>query len=110
MTAVTMILFVCGIYLMVMTVKMKKTGVIPSGLVSKKINMERAKDIPGYINFMYVRGLIFGLVLSICSAILVYADFNEVSPFIELGVQIIYLGAIVFYAISSSKAQNKYLL
>lgn len=110
MSLLTIFLFLAGLYLVYMTIKMKSTGTIPKGMINSKINLERAKDIPGFINYMYIRGLIAGVVISIFGAINIWDDLiYELNPIVMFIAQFGYAGIIIYYAVISVKAQNKFL-
>lgn len=110
MIVLTLFLFAAGVYLLVNTVKMKNTGTIPQALINNKINLERAKDIPGYIKFMYPRGIAMGIALSLFSALSIYNEFSgTVNVYILFVARIGYAAALIYYSVISVKAQNKYL-
>jgi len=110
MVIITMFLFVAGIYLVVNTIKMKNTGEIPKALINNKINLERAKDIPGFIVYMYPRGIIMGILICVFSALLIYNDlFGTLNAYVLLVAEVGYIAAIIYYAVICVKAQNKYL-
>lgn len=110
MIAIEMLLFGYGIYLVYLYVKMKSSGEIPKGLISNKINLQRAKDIPGFIKYMYPRGIVFGLVLSIASFILALNEYVTLPVYFSLTVELTYFVAIVYFAVISIKAQNRFLI
>ncbi len=107
--ALSIILIVCGVYLLVQTIRMKVTGIIPRGLINIKINLERSHDKEGYIRYMFPRGIVFGIVLIACAAVLLISEFTAVSPFILLAAEILYIAGIIYYAVISVKAQNRFL-
>jgi len=109
MDIITLFLFGGGIYLIFINIKMKVSGQIPKALVSSKINLERAKDIPGYINYMYIRGIIFGIILSAFSAITIVKDYFAIDSIVLFVMQVIEFVAIIYYAVVASKATTKYL-
>ncbi len=109
MVAVTAIILLWGVYLVYMSVKMKATGEIPKQMISNKIKLERAKDIPGFIDFMYLRSIIFGVIICVFSAILIVAEYVEINRWLLIFVQLGYLAGIIYYAIITVKAQNKFL-
>ena len=109
MDIITVFLFGSGIYLIFINIKMKKTGEIPKALVSGKVKLERAKDIPGFINFMYIRGIIFGAILSVFSAVTVLKDYLAIDSIALFVMQVIEFVAIIYYAVCASKAATKYL-
>ncbi len=109
MAFIELFLFFWGVYVLYMVLKMKATGTIPKGLINNKINLERSHDIQGFIKYMYVRGLIFSIVICIFSAFLFYAEYVEVNAILEILVQVIYFAFLIYYAVITVKAQNKYL-
>ena len=109
MLIITILLFVCGVYIIFNSLKMKASGTIPKSLISNKINLERAKNIPGYISYMFPRGIIFGIALCIFSSVLIAGEFTEVNPVLMLIVQLGYFFGIIYYSAISIKAQNKFL-
>ena len=109
MDIITLFLFGSGIYLIFINIKMKKTGEIPKALVSSKIKLERAKDIPGFINYMFIRGIIFGCIISAFSAITIIKDYMAIDSTVLFVMQIIEFVAIIYYMVVASKAATKYL-
>ena len=107
--ALAFILVACGVYLLVSTIRMKVTNTIPRGLINMKINLERSHDKEGYIKYMFPRGLAFGIILVVCAVILLLSEFRAISPYLMLAAEVLYLVGIIYYAVISIKAQNKYL-
>ena len=103
------ILLCCGVYLLGAVIVMKVTGKIPAGLVNQRIKLERSHDIAGYIKYMFPRGVIFGLLLTVSAAVLFINYFVTVSPYIVLLVQLGYIAGVIYYAVCTIKAQNKFL-
>jgi len=103
------LLFGCGIYVLAQNIRMKVTGKVPAGLVNPKIKLENAPDTEGYINYTFVRGLIFGIVLVVVSGLLILQSFVEISPIVVFAAEVIYIGTLIYYAVVTVKAQNKYL-
>ena len=51
-----------GAYLIYAAVKMKQTGELAKGImVSKEADLSKAKDIPGYIQYMYGKTILMGI-------------------------------------------------
>ncbi len=109
MVAVTLVIFGYGVYLIYSCIQMKNTGEIPKMMINNKINLERAKDIPGYINYMYVRTIVFGIIICIISAILIAAEYVTFDPLFLIIVQFLYFAIIILYTVRTVKAQNKFL-
>lgn len=110
MTAIEMLLCGYGVYLVYLYNKMKNTNEIPKGLISNKINLNRAKDIPGFIKYIYPRGMAFAIILTVASFILILDDFYPINYLITLVTELLYFAVIIYFAVISIKAQNKYLL
>ena len=109
MTAITIFIFAWGIYLIYMTVKMKASGVIPRQMLSNKINLDRARDIPGYINHMYKMNMIFGILICALSAVLIYENFRPINDWFHIIANAGSIVVLIIYAVITVKAQNKYL-
>ncbi len=107
--ALSFVLLACGIYLLVSVIRMKITSTIPKGLINMKINLDRSHDKEGYIKYIFPRGIAFGGILIICAGVLLAGEFVTVSPYIMLAAEVLYLVGIIYYAVISVKAQNKYL-
>ncbi|MCR5279604.1 MAG: hypothetical protein K6E19_09215 [Lachnospiraceae bacterium] len=105
----TLLLIGCGFYLLYSVIRMKVTGEIPRGLINVKINLDRAHDKEGYIKYIFPRGIIFGIILIASSTVLLLSEFMTVSPYLMLAAELLYFGGIIYYAVISVKAQNKFL-
>lgn len=103
------LLFGCGVYVLVQNIRMKATGKVPAGLINPKVNMESAPDIEGYIKYTYIRGLIFGIILIVFSGIMTLQSFVEVPALLLFISEIMYIGTLIYYAVISVKAQNRFL-
>lgn len=109
MIFITIFIFLWGLYLLYMTVKMKATGEIPSQMVSNKINLDRAKDKEGYIAHMYKVNMIFGILICVLSGVLIYETMRPISQWVHYVANGGYLVGLIVYAVITVKAQNKYL-
>ena len=110
MIAITVFIFFWGLYLIYMNVRMKASGEIPKQLLSAKIKLERAHDIPGYINHMYKMNMIFGILICVLSGVLIYENFRPINEWVHIAANAGYLVGLVVYAVITIKAQNKYLI
>ena len=103
------LLFGCGLYLLFTIIKMKSSGEIPATLVNKRFDIAKHLDSEGYIKYMFPRGLVFGFLLSGSSAMMILANFIQISPYVMLFVQLAYLVGVVYYAVITIKAQKKFV-
>lgn len=110
MIAITIFIFCWGLYLIYMTVRMKSSGEIPKQMLSNKINLDRARDIPGYIAHMYKINMFFGILICVLSGILIYENFRPINDWVHIIANAGYLVGLIVYAVITVKAQNKYLV
>ena len=110
MIAITIFIFFWGLYLIYMTVNMKASGQIPKQMLSNKINLDRAHDIPGYIAHMYKVNMFFGILICVFSGILIYENFRPINDWVHIIANAGYLVGLIIYAVITVKAQNKYLI
>lgn len=102
-------LFFMGVYYLYNLFKMKATNTIPPAFVNKKINLERSHDIPGYVKYIFPRGLVFGIGLCVFSGVIILSSYIYINVYIKLICEIAYIALIVYFAVVSVKATNKYL-
>ena len=103
------VLFGCGMYLLITIIKMKAGGEIPATLVNKRFDVDKHMDKEAYIKYMFPRGLIFGILLSGPSAMMILANFIQLSPYLMLVVQLSYLAGVVYYSVITIRAQKKFI-
>lgn len=108
MDIMVMLMLGYGIYIIYLHIKMKRTGEIPKNLISSKTNLERAKDIPGYIKYTFPLGIIFGTVVSVCSALMLAR--NYLPPIVPLISEVFMFVTIIVQAVIFLKASKKYLI
>lgn len=104
------LILACGCYFVYSGVMMKKTGSLKGGLlIGKNVDLSKAKDLPGYISYMYAKTLIVG-VLAVVSALsgLINTYVTEIIV-IQAVTSIIFLIAILAYGYFSVKGQKTYL-
>lgn len=98
-----------GVYFLYNAFKMKASGEIPPFLISNRINLERAHDIPGYIKFMFPHCMIFGFGICAFSAVIILNDYFSINWIFRLICEAGYFADVIYYCIISVKAQKKYL-
>lgn len=102
-------LFIASIYYLFNLFKMKATGEIPLSFISKKVRLDRAKDIPGFIKYMFPRGLVFGIGLFIFSGVIIFSENAAISPYIKLLCEALYIALVIYFSVISVRAQKKFL-
>ncbi len=109
MIIVDLLMCGCAVYILFLTLKMKKTGVIPQFLVSPRINLNRAKDTPGFINYMFPRLIIYSIAVFLFAAVSIAGSIFKISPYITVFTIVAFFVILVYYCVITIKAQNRYL-
>lgn len=104
------LIILSGAYLIYMAIQMKRTGeVTNNAMIGKNVDVKKAKDPKGYIEYMYPRAIIVGILIVI-SGILDYLNETYWAiPYFPVGVCIVFLIVIIIYGKISMDAQKKYL-
>lgn len=99
-----------GIYLIYVSVQMKRTGEISnSAIIGKGYDVKKAKDPQGFIEYMYMKSILLGVLIT-GSGILDYI--NELYwklPYMGLIICGVFLVILIIYCKISLDAQKKYL-
>lgn len=104
------IIFACGVYMLYSAYLMKTKGELKVGwLVSKNINLERSKDVPGYIRYMYPRVLIFASCTLVYSIIGLYSTYFSPLGTVQTITFAGFFAIVIWFAYISTKASKKYL-
>lgn len=100
----------CGGYLVYSAVDMKKTGNLKPGVMVKKdADLSKAKDVAGFIAYMYQKTIIVGICTLICGIVGIVNDTVGGLGMVQLGMTFVFFFAIVAFGIMTAKAQKKYL-
>ncbi|MFI3212214.1 MAG: hypothetical protein R3Y24_02635 [Eubacteriales bacterium] len=99
-----------GIYIMVQGINMKKTGVIPEGLlVSKKVNLNSIKDKAGFIQYMFLPTMILGVLGLLSGVVGTVNDYMSGLDVITAILSGLFLIALIAFYVMDIKAQKKYI-
>ncbi|MCI8991675.1 MAG: hypothetical protein HFG80_02945 [Eubacterium sp.] len=103
-----LIILVYGVYSIVNTVKMKKTGE-PGKWLTGELPVKKMKDVDGFINYMYVKTMILG-VLSIAYGLAGIIDERlQVLGPIKYILLLAFLAVFIIFCVALHKAKKKYL-
>lgn len=107
---IDLIVLGCGIYSLYTVYEMKKTGEIKTGwLISNQIDIKSCNDKAGYIDYISSRTIILGIIIIIYGAIGSINSFVvELPSFLIYGSMIVFFICLIWFAISSSKANKIY--
>ena len=109
MLVIEAILAGVALYMLILDIKMKREGTIPSFFVNPKIDLEKAPDKQGYIDHMFPRIIIFALVLMGFSAFSIAGEYLSFPLWCEIVINCGYIGLLIFYSVMTVKAQNHFL-
>lgn len=103
------VIIISAAYLLIMAVRMKVTGEVPSALISKNIVITKKMNVTGYIQAVFLPTFILGII-GIISGITGLME-GKVSYwfYIKIGSLALFLLGTILYALFTVKAQKKYL-
>jgi NhaP-type Na+/H+ or K+/H+ antiporter len=104
------IIMACGIYMIYLSVQMKRDRKIPEQLVGKGFKIERAKDPDGFINHVFPFTLGTGVILFAVGVYLSISNLASVYPLISSLVGVLVLVLIIGYGVILMNAQKKYIV
>ena len=110
MIIIETVLLGCAVYILFLTVKMKSSRVIPSFFVNPKIDLTKAKDKEGFIDYMTGKLFLFSALLILFSGISLLSEYVSLPVYVSVITNVAYIAMLVFYAVITVKAQNKYLI
>lgn len=99
-----------GVYLLYLAIKMKRTGeIVDNGLITKGLDLNKAPDPQGYIDFMFPWNIGMGVLFVLCgmvSRLLAGKELYNTAITVSMVVCAI---CVVAYGYVTMKAQQKYL-
>lgn len=98
-----------GGYLIYSSVQMKRTGEVSSALVGKGYDLKKAKDPKGYIEYMYLKSIIMGVIVMIGGSLDYLNEQYWGIPYFALIVCGAFLVVIIIFSKILITAQKKYL-
>ncbi len=99
-----------GLYLIYAAVNMKRTGELAKGImVSRDADLSKAKDIPGFIRYMYGKTIAIGACSAVCGAVGVFGDTHGGLGILQPVMTIAVFFVIVIFGVLTVKAQKRYL-
>lgn len=104
------IIIVSAVYLIYSAIEMKRSGSVEgSVLVSKNTDLKKAKDIPGYIGYMYRKTLVLGAVGVIDGGLGIYNSYGGGLEIFQYIFTVVFFIGIVLYGVLSVRAARKFL-
>ena len=99
-----------GAFTLGKTQSMKKEGIIPKGvMVSKKAVIPHSADVAGFIQDMYWKGMVVGILGCIMGITDMVNIIYPQPQFVKIGVYVVFFAAWAVFGICLKRAQKKYL-
>ena len=101
-----------GAYILYNAFKMKKSGELEgTGLVGRNINPFTARDVKGFISYMFPFYMIAGAIFVIGGAFVAFMDFRGLSTDnIQRVITIVMLLNCIFFAVMTKIGQDRFLV
>lgn len=103
-----LIILIYGVYSMVSTVKMKKSGEPGKWLIGE-IPVNKMKDADGFINSMYVKTMVLGVVSVIYGIIGIIDDLVKNLGPVKDVLLLAFLVFFIVFCVLLQKAKKKYI-
>ncbi|MFA9375711.1 MAG: hypothetical protein ACERKZ_03040 [Lachnotalea sp.] len=104
------IILACGVYMLYSAYLMKTKGELKVGwLVSKNIDLERSKDVSGYIKYMYMKVIAFAICTIVYGGIGVYSTYFTSLGMIQGIAFGLFFVMVIWFAFISARATKTYL-
>ncbi len=101
---------VSGIYLIVSALMAKGRGVITANvMLGKNMSEQAIKDKIGFIEYMYKRMLVSGILIVIGGMINFINDCYYFSKLVTAAATVVILGAVALYVVAYKKGTKKYM-
>lgn len=101
---------IMGGYFVYKAVEMKRTGNLSKGImVSKDFDLSKARDVEGFIRFMFPKTVFIGACAALCGIVGVINDLYGGLAMVQLVLTGIFFVFVVIFGYLSVKAQKKYL-
>ncbi len=107
---IDLLFLISGCYLIGSAVMAKKQGsVVSNVMLGKNISENDLQDKLGFIEYMYKRLLLSGLLIVAASVIHLINDYYIMSQALTWGGSVLILAALVIYVTSYKSSQKKYM-
>ena len=97
-----------GVYMIYVTINMKKTGVVNKLLLAPD-EIKKLKDQKGFIESTYMKLLIFAIVVTIDGAIGIFSDLVYEIPYWSVIEMFTFLITVIIFTHFMRKAREKFL-
>lgn len=99
-----------GLYLIYTAITMKKHGQVKSGvIVSKDVDVDKIRDKQGFINYMYAKVLLIGILAVVAGSISLLNTKLHGPDIVSVISMIGYLVVLAAFAVATVKARKKFI-
>ena len=104
------IILLSGVYVFYSAIIMKKTGTITSGVfITKDVSVNSNSDVPGFIQYMFIRGIFLGIVAMLCGVVGLMNDSVSGLTIIHYVLLLISFLSVCYFSWVTVKAQKKFI-
>ena len=101
---------IMGGYFIYKAVEMKRTGSLAKGImVSKDFDLSKARDVEGFIWFMFPKTVVVGACAVICGIVGIINDLYGGLAMVQLALTGVFFAVVVVFGYLAVKAQKKFL-
>ena len=102
------VILLFGIYMVISSLQMKKSGRINAMVIAEK-EMKKCKDPAGFIAFIYWREALFGGIVALVGLIGILNELTNFLGKLTLAELVIFLGSFLWFQNSLKTAREKFL-
>lgn len=101
---------IMGGYFIYKAMEMKRTGNLAKGImVGKDIDLSKARDVNGFIVYMFPKTIVVGACAVICGIVGIINDLYGGLAMVQLALTGIFFVVVVIFGYLAVKAQKKFL-
>lgn len=108
MTVFDVVIAGFGVYMIGAALKMKKTGEISSAVITAE-EIAKCKDKKGFIDFIYWKEAVFGLMVSLVGVLGLVNDLLVSLGVFNMAMMVIFLAGFFWFQMQLRRAREKFL-
>ena len=102
------VILLFGIYMVISSLQMKKSGKINSMVIAEE-EMKKCKDAAGFISFIYWREALFGGIVALTGLIGIINELTNFLGKLTLVELVVFLGSFLWFQNGLKTAREKFL-
>lgn len=108
MMVLDVVIMIIGGYMLTAAVQMKRSGTISPTLLAKE-DLGRCTDKKGFIDYMYRKEEIFGIVTLLVGAVELIGELLVLHRAVKIAAMLVFLGAFLWFQSETKKARAQFL-